>query len=325
MDPLKQVYSTHVLDEADEDFNPGLKYDIRELINQMIDPDNTYSNADLVINPDNTVDAPSSSIRVPAYFNIRDWRSIDFGKRRGITRAHRRGQLFFKRVPVKFNTVGFDFKVNNVGIIDCTNFPTEVGRDLTLIKCDIRSLLGITQDIGRRLVLSGLDNLTSLEGISQECKQVEISNLFNLTSLKGISQKYSVYILNELPLLKSLEFLPEEMLDKAKFGNYGIFSIYDCKSLTSLRGFPKFVNGTVNISTLNLKTLEGIGNIDGDFNMANCPNIGPDQFAAVNIGDKVKGEITVDYRLMLQNEKARYTRAYNVALNTDNPGMPTEF
>lgn len=147
------------------------------------------------------------------------------------------------------------------------------------------SELGLPRTVGGELNLHSFNNVTNLEGLPDNVGSLHISGFKKLSSLKGcptnVENKFTILL---CPALKGLDYLPNHIgggitinhnknllsIDGLSAvtnvvngnlflnGNYslkslegcpstvnGVFSIEKCKALTSLSGFPEYVDSHI--------------------------------------------------------------------------------
>lgn len=148
--------------------------------------------------------------------------------------------------------VGGDFGCHSTLLTSLQGAPQTVGGRFTCFSSNLRDLSGSPREVGLEfgVCLSGF--LTSLEGAPLRCEKIFLLELPNLKSLVGMTQDVLNINIHSCGLT-TLEGCPESIS--------GDFQLRDLEELKDLYGSPKFVGGDLQCHRLQISTLDGMPQI----------------------------------------------------------------
>lgn len=227
--------------------------------------------------------------------------------------------------------MGGSINIGNIQLPDLTALPRYVDGRLNLNNTNTKTLAGGPKIVTGLIALASMDELTSLEGFPQSETTVNIYDAKNLTSLKGIeNNQCSEIILNQTGIT-TVDYLPrnahivgiqrcENLVDVEFNKHYKRITIGSCSNIESIS--IKSADTVLIDSCASLTSIDGIEFINGDLMIFNCTNLTDRSLLMAGIGDKVKGEISVNYRPI---DKKKYSKRWREILTDDETGLDLTF
>lgn len=143
-----------------------------------------------------------------------------------------------------------DIDIDNLNLTTLEGLPESYAESIKCSDNELTSLIGSPKRIGTTFIAEG-NKLTTLEGSPEKCEEFYCGHNDDLTSLKGSPVKVIGYF--NAANNKNLTSLESNLMEVS------IIDIRNCPKLTSLKGLPKIISGSLDISgCTEIKTLYDI-------------------------------------------------------------------